>query len=205
MDIKLRNPKSGRFTKIKAKKTMKAFDNFGQSMVLKGKKILASKNKKMSGTLIDSYHYKFVPVKNNQGMELRFGFGQASSYWKYIDEGVKGVGGYTGSGRARGGNSPYSFKYDNPKGKLVEALESWIRYKGIPLAQNMTPTSLAFAMGYSIKRRGLERTLFFTKPLEAMYNKMTKQVTKAYADEVDECIKKMDTIIADIKGDISKL
>ena len=203
MNIKLRNPKSGRFTKIKAKKTIKAFDNFGRSMVLRGKKILASKNKKASGTLIDSYHYKFIPLKKNQGMELRFEFGQASDYWRFIDEGVKGVGGYTGSGRSRGGNSPYKFKYDNPGGKLANAIESWIRYKSISLKDGMTLTGLSYAIGYSIKRRGLERTLFFTKPLEAMYDKMTQQVTDTYANEVEECINKMDTVIANLKSELS--
>ena len=69
----------------------------------------------------------------------------------------------------------------------------------------MTRKGLAFAIGYSIKRRGLERTMFFSRPLEALYSKMTDKVTKAYADDVESLINKMDTVIAEIKSDLSKL
>ena len=199
----MRNPKSGRYSTVPAKNTLRAFDSFGASLVKRGKSILKRYKKVASGTLIDSYHYKMIPKKD--GMELQFGFGEASSYWRFVDEGVKGVGGQIGSGSSRGTNSPFSFKYDNPGGKLVAALDSWIRYKNIPLKEGMTQTGLAFAIGYSIKRRGLERTMFFTRPLEALYQKAQKRVAKAYADDFQNLLDKMDTVIATLKSDISKM
>tara|TARA_R100000742_G_C4272854_1_gene92200 strand:- start:826 stop:1428 length:603 start_codon:yes stop_codon:yes gene_type:complete len=189
MDIKIRNPKDGKFTKGPATKTIKAFKNFGDKLVKRGKKILKKDEKRASGTLINEFKYKFKKQKNY--LELTFDFGKASDYWKFIDQGVVGVGGYKGSGNARGRGSKYSFKYDNPGGKLVESLERWISSRSIPLKDGMTITQTAFAMGYSIKRRGLERTLFFTKPLDDMYKKMQKEVLKAYANDVYNVIDKM--------------
>lgn len=203
MILKIRNPKTGRFTKAPPERTINALDTFGQSLVKRGKTILERSNKVASGTLIDSYHYKLIPTKT--GFELQFGFGSASKYWRYIDEGVQGVGGYKGSGGARGGNSPFKFKYEKPGGKLVEALQSWFDYKGVSTPSGMTRLGFAFAIGYSIKRRGLERTMFFSRPLEALYNKMTEKVTKAYADDVENLINKMDTVIAELKSDLSNV
>ena len=96
MILKVRNPKTGTFTKAPPERTLKALDTFGQSLVKRGKSILKRSNKVASGTLIDSYHYKLIPIKS--GFELQFGFGSASKYWRFIDEGVQGVGGAIGSG-----------------------------------------------------------------------------------------------------------
>jgi hypothetical protein len=202
MEIKIRNPKDGKFTKGPATKTIKAFKNFGDKLVKRGKKILKKDEKRATGTLIKEFKYKFKKQKNY--LELTFDFGKASDYWKFIDQGVVGTGGAStsrtksgdqsargGTGVARGRGSKYKFKYDNPGGKLVESLESWISSRSIPLKDGMTITQTAFAMGYSIKRRGLERTLFFTKPLDDMYKKMQKEVLKAYANDVYNVMDKM--------------
>ena len=216
MEIKIRNPRTGRFSKGLATKSMKAFKSFGTELVEKGKKILKKSEKKASGTLINDYKYKFKKTKNS--MELRFEFGGAKDYWKFIDQGVVGTGGAStsrtkkgdqsargGTGVARGRGSKYKFKYDNPGGKLVESLERWISSRSIPLKDGMTITQTAFAMGYSIKRRGLERTLFFTKPMDKMYKKMQKKVVKAYADDFAKVMKKMDNVIGVLKEDLSKM
>ena len=186
MILKVRNPKTGTFTKAPPERTLKALDTFGQSLVKRGKSILKRSNKVASGTLIDSYHYKLIPIKS--GFELQFGFGSASKYWRFIDEGVQGVGGAIGSGGARGGNSPYKFKYEKPGGKLVKALQSWFDYKGVSIPSGMARKGLAFS-----------------RPLEALYSKMTEKVTKAYADDVESLINKMDTVIAEIKSDLSNV
>jgi hypothetical protein len=197
MQIKIRNARTGKYSKGPATNSIKAFKDFGTEIVTKGKKILKKSEKKGSGTLINDYKYKFKKTGNS--MELTFEFGGAADYWKFIDQGVVGVGGYKGSGNARGRGSKYKFQYDNPAGKLVEALEGWISSRSIPLKDKMTITQTAFAMGYSIKRRGLERTLFFTKPMDKMYKKMQKKVLKAYEKDFQKVVDKMDSVIAVLK------
>tara|TARA_Y100001973_G_C5208162_1_gene343210 strand:- start:7534 stop:8181 length:648 start_codon:yes stop_codon:yes gene_type:complete len=210
MQINIRNPRTGRFSRGPATNSIKAFKDFGTEIVTKGKKILKKSEKKGSGTLINDYKYKFKKTKNS--MELTFEFGGAKDYWKFIDQGVVGTGGAStsrtksgeqsargGTGVARGRGSKYKFKYDNPAGKLVEALEGWISSRSIPLKNKMTITQTAFAMGYSIKRRGLERTLFFTKPMDQMYKKMQNRVLKAYEKDFEKVVAKMDPVIAILK------
>ena len=210
MQIKIRNAKTGRYSKGPATNSIKAFKSIGTEIVEKGKKILKQKGKSASGTLVNDYNYKFK--KTADSMELTFEFGGAADYWKFIDQGVVGTGGAStgrtksgeqsergGTGVARGRGSKYKFKYDNPAGKLVESLESWISSRSIPLKDGMTITQTAFAMGYSIKRRGLERTLFFTKPMDKMYKKMQKKVLKAYEKDFQKVVDKMDEVIALLK------
>lgn len=193
MRIQIRSPKDGRWIKGTASKAKKSFRDFGNRIVSEGKSILRQKGKNASGTLARGFKSKFVTTRS--GMELTFDFGAASNYWKFIDQGVRGVGGYKGRGGARGSGSPYRFKYDNPGGKLVNALQGWIRSKSISLKDNMTLTQTAFAMGYSIKRRGLERTLFFTKPYEKLIKQGEKAVARAYAKDVENLIAKIPKVI----------
>jgi hypothetical protein len=191
MQIKIRDPKSGQWKKGPNTKSTKVFKDLGNVIVNQGKKRLGNSNK----TIKRDFSYKFVETKN--AMELQFNFGKAEDYWKYIDQGVQGKGGYKGSGSARGRGSKFKFKYDNPSGKLVTALESWIKSKSIPLKDGMNITSTAFAMGYAVKRRGLKRTLFFTEPFEKNIDKFMKKTVKAFADDVEKVWNKVN--IGEIK------
>ena len=193
MQIKIRNPKNGQWITAPNTKSKKVFESLGSKIVADGRRILGDKK----NTLKRDFNYGFKETKS--AMELTFQFGSASDYWKFVDQGVRGTGGFKGSGGARGGGSPYSFKYDNPGGDLVTALESWIRSKSISLKDNMTLTQTAFAMGYSIKRRGLERTLFFTKALEKNVDKYMRLVTSAFADDVESVMNKIPKNIGEIK------
>ena len=193
MKIQIRSPKDGRWIRGTADKAKKSFRDFGNHIVSEGKSILRQKGKRASGTLASDFKSKFVTTRS--GMELTFDFGGARDYWRFSDQGVRGKGGFKGSGGARGAGSPYSFKYDNPAGDLVTALESWIRSKSISLKDNMNVTQTAFAMGYSIKRRGLERTLFFTKPYEKLIKKGEEAVARAYAKDVENVIAKIPKVI----------
>lgn len=206
MKIQIRSPKDGRWIRGTADKAKKSFRDFGNHIVSEGKSILRQKGKRASGTLASDFKSKFVTTRS--GMELTFDFGGAKDYWRFIDQGVRGTGGAKkgrtkkgeqssrgGTGIARGAGSPYRFKYDNPAGDLVTALKSWIRSKSISLKDNMNVTQTAFAMGYSIKRRGLERTLFFTKPYEKLIKKGEKAVAEAYAKDVENLIAKIPKVI----------
>jgi len=121
---------------------------------------------------------------------MGFDFGDADDYWQFVDQGVKGVGGFKGSGMARGGNSPFKFKYANPGGAMVNAIRGWIKNKPISLGDS-NEIGTAFAIGYSIKRRGLERTMFYSKPVEKALKTLPDELTEAFRLDFSKLIDKL--------------
>ena len=172
----LRNP-DGTFTKGSLKNAEKQFTKFGSNVIKGGRKILNQKEKRNRGTLFNDFHY-ILDVKRT-AMRMGFRFGGAEKYWDFVDEGVRGFGGFKGRGRARGMNSDYSFKYANPKGDLVKALK---REYGLS-------TSRAFAAGYNIKRRGLERTQFYSRPMKEQLKKLPDELLKGFAQDIGKLTK----------------
>ena len=180
MRLQFRNPKTGKFVKGDTSNLDKTFTKFGSNVIKQARGILSSTKKRASGTLYSDLSYNLKIQK--AGLSFSLDFGRASSYWEFIDEGVQGIGGYTGnlSPKSRGRGSKFKFKYASPGGKLVEALK-----KGYGFS-----TSHAFGAGYNIKRRGLERTQFITKPLKEQYRKLPDELTKAFALDIEKLIDK---------------
>ena len=79
-------------------------------------------------------------------------------YGMFVDKGVSGT------------KTKYNtmFSYSN-KLPSISSLEKWAQGKGLPLKDNMTYKSLAFAIAKSIQRKGIRPTLFLTKPFQAMW------------------------------------
>ena len=91
---------------------------------------------------------------------------------------------------ARGGNSPFKFKYANPGGAMVNAIRGWIKNKPISLGDS-NEIGTAFAIGYSIKRRGLERTMFYTRPVEKALQTLPDDLTEAFRLDFSKLINKL--------------
>ena len=123
-------------------------------------------------------------------ISMGFEFGDADDYWQFVDQGVKGVGGFKGSGMARGAGSPFKFKYANPGGAMVNAIRGWIKNKPISLMDG-NEIGTAFAIGYSIKRRGLERTMFYSKPVEKALKTLPDELTEAFRLDFSKLIDKL--------------
>lgn len=186
--LKLRSP-DGKYVRGDVKHLEKALTRFGSNVIKEGRKILNQKKKRtQENTLFNDYHYKMRSTSST--ITFGFEFGRASDYWEFVDQGVRGVGGFEGSGNARGGNSPFKFKYDNPGGALVNAIKGWVINKPIGLG-DMNETGLAFAIGYSIKRRGLERTMFYSKPVDKALKKLPKQLTEAFRLDLEKLVGKL--------------
>ena len=179
MRLQFRDPKTGKFVKGDTKNLDATFTKFGSNIIQKAR-IILSKDKKSSSRLYSNLSYKLKVHKS--GLSFSVDFGGASDYWKYVDEGVQGVGGYTGnrSPKMRGRGSKFKFRYANPGGKLVNALK-----KAYGLS-----TSNAFGAGYNIKRRGLTRTQFITKPIKQEYKKLSNDLTKAFALDIERLLDK---------------
>ena len=168
------------------KNTIQALQKLGTNVVKEGRGILKRKKKTTSpNTLFNEFDY--LVTNTGETVTLEFVFGKAEDYWQFVDEGVKGVGGFKGSGRARGQGSPFKFSNKMPPRR---AIDKWIVTKPLKAGRDergrfVSRKSLAFLIQRSIYQRGLERTQFFSRPFTEQLNKQTDNITKAFADDID--------------------
>tara|TARA_R110002020_G_scaffold430621_5_gene640327 strand:- start:251 stop:805 length:555 start_codon:yes stop_codon:yes gene_type:complete len=171
--------------------TIQALQNLGGKVVKEGKAILKKKKKlTKSNTLYNDFDYE---VKgSSDSVTLTFDFGKASDYWDFVDEGVKGSGGFKGSGKMRGQGSPFRFRGKNIKEGVVE---KWIANKPLKLrgkdGKFLAKTkanikSAAFVIGRAIAQRGLERTQFFTRPFTKELNSQMDLILDAFGDDLEK-------------------
>jgi hypothetical protein len=191
--FRLRGP-DGKFVKGEAKNLEKAMTTFGSNVVKGGRAILNQKGKRtQENTLFNQFHYTMSSTDST--ISMGFEFGDADDYWQFVDQGVKGTGSKGGRSKTtgqftRGAGSPFKFKYDNPGGALVNAIRGWIKNKPISLSDG-NEIGLAFAIGYSIKRRGLERTMFYSRPVEKALKTLPDELTEAFRLDFSKLIDKL--------------
>ena len=155
---------------------------------MNGRKVLKKNDMGNQTTLYKDFDY--VVQANETSVDLIFEFGQATKYWDFVNEGVKGSGGFKGSGKMRGQGSPYKFRGENIKEGVVK---DWIIKKGIRLRgkggrfiekSESNINSVAYVIGRAIAQRGLKRTLFFTNPFEQELNKQEDDILNALGDDL---------------------
>ena len=182
--------------------TIQAMQDMGFQVVKKGKRILKRKKKRTkSAGLEKGFDYTVTGSKKN--VILKFEFGKARKYWQFVDEGVRGKGGYTpgkgakknksgdarGMSTIRGKGSPFKFKKNNIKKGVIA---KWIKNKPLKLRgtdgkfkakTQKNINSAAFLIGRAIVKRGLERTQFFSKPYKEEVDE--NLIALAFADDVE--------------------
>ena len=197
--------------KLKLTNTKKAVKIFAIAVIKSAQSNLI-RSKMKNSDLIDNMEYEMVHRQIGRLVYLvDFDFGNSEDYWRFVDEGVRGKGGYKGKGgrgRARGAGSPFKFKKNNVAKGVIE---KWIRRKKIRLRnyqksmqKRLAGTFLAktakniknaaFTIGRAIALRGLTRTQFFTKAYNKQYtihiNKITKADAAYIAQDVADNMKK---------------
>ena len=170
---------------MKFENTIQAMQKFGGNVVKEGKSILKKKKKTTSGnTLYNDFDYLVTSAKDS--VTLEFEFGGAEDYWAFVDEGVRGAGGYKGRGKMRGAGSPFKFSTKMPP---RGAIDRWIVRKPLKEARQngkfISRKSLAFLIQRDIYQRGLTRTQFFTRPFTQQFNKQTDKIVEAFADDLE--------------------
>ena len=176
---------------MELKNTIQAMQKLGGNVVKEGKRILKKKKKlTRTNTLYNDFDYLVTAQK--ESVTLQFEFGGAEDYWDFVDEGVRGSGGYKGSGKMRGQGSPFSFKKKNIARGVVRG---WIANKPLKLRNakgqfieksEKNIKSGAFLIGRAIAQRGLTRTQFFTKPFTTELNKQTDAIVEAFGDDLEK-------------------
>ena len=173
------------------KNTIQSLQKLGNDVVREGRGILKRKKKTTSSnTLFNDFDY--LVTNQQDSVTLEFEFGRAEDYWQFVDEGVKGAGGFKGSGRARGQGSPFKYSSKMPPRK---PLMQWIKNKPLKgrdkKGRFITRESFAFLIQRSIFQRGLSRTQFFSKPFTEQLNKQTDNITKAFADDLEVALEQI--------------
>ena len=170
--------------------TIQALQKLGSNVVTEGKSILKKKKKTTSGnTLYNEFDYMVTASKDS--VTLEFEFGNADDYWMFVDEGVRGAGGYKGSGKMRGQGSPFKYSTKMPPRRFID---QWIVRKPLRAARDkqgrfIPRKSLAYLIQRAIYQRGLERTQFFSKPFTQQLKKQTDKITEAFADDIEAMLK----------------
>ena len=157
----------------------------GGDVVSEGRSILKKKKKQTrQNTLYNDYDY--LVTASDSSVTLEFEFGGAEDYWAFVDEGVRGAGGYKGSGKMRGQGSPFKFSTKMPP---RQPLIDWIRNKPIKgrdkKGRFITNKSLGFLIQRAIYQRGLTRTQFFSKPFTQELKKQIDKITEAFGDDLE--------------------
>ena len=171
-------------------KIANVLQQWSDERIVNAKGILASKNSNASMNLSQSLVTFDVKV---QGDAIRIGIGfannpkqQASDYYKYVDEGVKGIGGGKKSALTTG---RYSFKNAFVPKKMVSSIQMWIAQKGIRVRNskqekgvNVIKRSeqLAYVIAKSIKRTGIGKTMFWSDTFnQKAYDDLVERIEKA--------------------------
>ena len=186
--------------------TIQAMQSMGFQVVKQGKRILRKKKKRTKSAGLEK-GFNYNVNKSKTGVELEFVFGKAKNYWQFVDEGVRGSGGFKGSGKARGKGSPFRFKKNNIKKGVVA---KWIKNKPLRLRGSdgrfLSKTkanieSASFVIGRAIAQRGLERTQFFSKPFkeEVDENIIATAFSKDLENELEIMLEDIDIEIT-VKG-----
>ena len=167
------------------KNTIQAMQKLGGDVVKEGRSILKKKKKQTKqNTLYNDYDY--LVTASDSSVTLEFEFGGAEDYWAFVDEGVRGAGGYKGSGKMRGQGSPFKFGSKMPPRR---PLINWIKNKPIKgrdkKGRFISNESLGFLIQRAIYQRGLTRTQFFSKPFTQELENQMESITEAFANDLE--------------------
>ena len=171
------------------KNTIQSLQKLGGSVVKEGRGVLKKKKKTTrQNTLYNQFDYLVTSSKDS--VTLEFEFGRAEDYWQFVDEGVRGAGGYKGSGKMRGQGSPFKYSSKMPP---RQPLINWIKNKSLKgRSKNglfITNESFGFLIQRSIYQKGLQRTQFFTRPFTTQLKKQEKKILQAFADDLEVQLK----------------
>lgn len=157
------------------------------------KQNLVAHDKDQPGKLIQSIN---VEIDNVDG-KLVFTL-EMEDYWKFVDEGVSGWGSPNGS--------QYKFKNDGKPANIGAMLE-FIKVRGIKgtpkkvqkglkskrikkalkqINRDKVLKQIAFAIGKSIKKKGIKPTYFFSDVInEELYLQLKEDLTKALGRDIE--------------------
>lgn len=163
----------------------KEFDEFGKRVVKQARTNLTKKNINATKDLYNSMRYE-TKVFPSGALEFNFFM---EDYWRFVDEGVRGVGGTKANGdRWKVKKNTGRFKYKN-KRPPARVFESWIKAKPVVFrnkkGQFITRKSASFIIANAVYHQGIEQTNFFSRAFDLAFQKLPDDVINAYAKDLD--------------------
>lgn len=151
----------------------KELDKFRNAVVAEAKKELVKQGKKSSGDLYNSIDSDLEVYKSNN-FALSFTLGD---YGEFVDKGV--------SGTKVKYKTPFKYTTKMPP---PSKLDKWIVRKGLAKDSKgrfIKRKSLQFLIARSIFRKGLKPSLFFTKPFNKHFKKVSKELVDSFGLDID--------------------
>lgn len=174
-----------------------------------------------------------VPKVNKFGNDYEMWLGYdkdnpASVYYKFINKGVRGVGGDNARPKKVASDTPYQYKTPYPNKKMATSILQWYRLgkakttsetqtkklsktqrKNKKLKQVVNKAdslkNLAYATAAAIKRDGLKTTSYFDNAVKAVFNKeFFATMATAFGGDVQLQIRQIGNKIESSNGNNSK-
>lgn len=156
----------------------KELELFKKRVIQQAKSNLTKMGKNSTGALHKGLKGD-VTVFSTGNFALEFDLGK---YGEFQDKGV--------SGKKKKYNTPFSYKSKMPPSKVFE---QWVKNKGIKgrdkKGRFITTKSLTFLIARGIFNNGIKPSLFFTKPFENEYKKLSSDLVTAFGLDIDEFLK----------------
>ena len=156
----------------------KELELFKKRVIQQAKSNLTRMGKNSTGALHKGLKGE-VTVFRTGNFALEFDLGK---YGEFQDKGV--------SGKKKKYNTPFSYKTKMPPSKVFE---QWVKNKGIKgrdkKGRFITTKSLTFLIARGIFNNGIKPSLFFTKPFENEYKKLSNDLVEAFGLDIDEFLK----------------
>ena len=166
-------------------KIQKALDRFVKHVTSRAKANLTNGDRNVSKKLYNSIKGEVKVMPNSIGVYF-----QMEEYGEFQDQGVKGK-----RSSSRAPKSPFKFGSGRgKKGGLTEAIEKWVKARRFQFRDKrskkfMSYKSTAWLITKSIYAKGLQPTLFFTKPFQEAYKNLPDELAKEYGIEVKKLFK----------------
>jgi hypothetical protein len=163
---------------MKQSEVKQELELFKKRVIQQAKSNLTKMKKNASGNLYKNLKGE-VEVFSTGNFSLEFELGK---YGEFQDKGV--------SGKKNKYNTPFSYKSKMPPSRVFE---KWIKQKGIKgrdkKGRFITDKSLTFLIARGVFNNGIKPSLFFTKPFENEYKKLSDDLVVAFGLDIDEFLK----------------
>ena len=178
-------------------KTSEVLNKFGKYVVQQSKANLIEENK-ANGKLFKSIDYNIDYEKDMFLLDFLM-----ENYGDFVDQGVKGkdpskVSPNSKKRKQQAPNSKFKFGSGTMRGtfkKFASKMAVFAKSKNIRFRQGKSGKfakgnykSMGYVIASNIYNRGLKPTMFFTKPFEQAFNKLTPDITKSFLLDIEQGI-----------------
>lgn len=169
-----------------AKTVSDVFLKYRAELIADLRESLINVNRDQPGDLLQSIDAKVTVQSNKVSFEL-----EMNDYWQFVDEGVDGTVTSQGS----------QFKYKkNGKRIPLDAMKKFIAARGLrpkqlgakgskkvsKVKKQTAIDSFAWALGISLKRKGIKPTHFFTNVInDSLKARLTKDISEALKKDIE--------------------